>query len=55
MAPVKITARQYKKLVETARKAGGDENQAHWRSRLKEAMDVFVKPAAKPGRKIPTR
>jgi hypothetical protein len=55
MAPMKITSRQYKKLVEAARKAGGDENQAHWRNRLKEVMDAPAKVAAKPARKRPAR
>jgi hypothetical protein len=55
MAKLKITSKQYKALVETARKAGGDENQSHWRSRLKAAMDAPVKAAAKPARKRSAR
>ena len=50
-----ITAKQYKALVETARKAGGNENQSHWRSRLKEVMEAPAKAAAKPVRKRPAR
>lgn len=55
MTKHKITSKQYKTLVETARKAGGDENQAHLRDRLKQVMDVPGKAAAKPPRKRPTR
>jgi hypothetical protein len=50
-----ITSKQYKTLVETARKAGGDENQSHWRNRLKEVMEAPAKATAKPVRKRPVR
>ena len=53
--PKPITAKQYKVLVEAARKAGGDENQSHWRNRLEEVMETPAKAAAKPVRKRPAR
>lgn len=53
MSQPKITAKRYKVLVKTARKRGGDENQAHWNSRLKAVMAAPAKAAAKRPRKRP--
>jgi hypothetical protein len=48
MSKRKISSKQYGASILSARKAGGDQIQSHWESRLKAAVKRTAKPAKKP-------
>jgi hypothetical protein len=48
MAKTKISSKRYGASLASARRAGGDQVQSHWESRLKAVVKRIAKPAKKP-------
>lgn len=48
MTKAKSNSEKYEAAIAAARKAGGDENQSHWESRLKAVMKRRAKLVKKP-------